>query len=172
MRYAARTVQGVEAYYTALDVALQGTGDPAEILGWMPELNAYREYLFDEETLNQKFGWEIALEDYWKYSLEYWEEMLDKLPSISCNDDAVAGCFAWTLGESGAGWAIGKGAEWVMKRTFGAKVCGICFASPEPVSKVLSCAGCAAWLGYEIYSKVSTMYTLTRCVTDNCEMNW
>lgn len=58
---AKRVVGAINTYNIALGAALRATPDPADMLDWLPEINAYREYLFSPENLNRKSMWQTTI---------------------------------------------------------------------------------------------------------------
>jgi len=141
IRQVYRTVQGIEAYYSTLDTALSATADPGRMLDWLPELNAAREYLFDPETLNKPFAWEIATKEFFSRTF-----------------DAVVGACDWK--DFGTCLTLGKVQSEIAKRlaikVLHWAVKGSCVSCL--VGNLPGCAVCSLFVG----SEVKTLYSFVR----------
>ena len=52
--YAQNVLISLQSYYGQLDAILSATSNPADMLNWLPEMNARREYLFSKEVLRNE----------------------------------------------------------------------------------------------------------------------
>jgi RHS repeat-associated protein len=173
LRHHYRTVHALSLYYTFLDALLSSTGDPADILNWLPNLNHYREYLFDPENLNKPFMWETEIYEVLDRGREEFvdsvrraRERIDRLGEIianACDWGDLALCAAPVLLEAGVTTTIQAA---LLPQALG--FCAACAIDPEPVSKTISCVGCGAYFGWKFYSAVKFGYDMGMCIIENC----
>lgn len=143
-------VDSIEMYYGALDAALGATGNPADMLDWLPGMNDFREYLFSPQKLNRASSREIA-----------WGYVFEEVGNV-CDWGALARCIG---GEYLSGLKYG-----VPLVLVGELSCLACYSSFEPVSKTGFCVACGIYRYSSGARAAANLVNLVDCADKHCNI--
>lgn len=134
-------------------MGLRKASNPFEIMDVAIAANTFREYLFDPETLNKPFAWEIALKNL--------PSNIGNLISGTCDWGGLGDCMFPVIAEFTVTAAVKKATGY---SAAGKTACAAFAIEPTKIS----CIPCVGYIAVEALTNAKTINNTIGCIKTNC----